>query len=125
MGYALPAAIGGKIAAPGRPVVALAGDFGFQFTLPELATAVDEGLSLPVLLWNNDRLGQISDDMVASGIPEIGVVQTNPDFQVLARAYGIEAVRPQGPAALAAALRDALARRGPTLVDIREDSMPD
>jgi 5-guanidino-2-oxopentanoate decarboxylase len=124
LGYALPAAIGGKIAAPQRPVAALLGDYGFQFTLPELATAAQEGLSLPVLVWNNDRLAQISDDMVASGIPEIGVSQTNPDFLLLAQAYGLSAVRPNGTQALEAALRDALARPGPTLIDIREDRMP-
>jgi 5-guanidino-2-oxopentanoate decarboxylase len=124
LGYALPAAIGGKIAAPGRPVAALLGDYGFQFTLPELATAAQEGLSLPVLVWNNDRLAQISDDMVASGIPEIGVAQTNPDFLLLAQAYGLHGVRPSGPDALEAALRGALARPAPTVIDIREDRMP-
>ncbi|MEJ1937913.1 thiamine pyrophosphate-dependent enzyme, partial [Nostoc sp. NIES-2111] len=124
LGYALPAAIGGKIAAPERPVAALLGDYGFQFTLPELATAAQEGLSLPVLVWNNDRLAQISDDMVASGIPEIGVAQTNPDFLLLAQAYGLYGVRPNGPQALETALRDALARPAPTLIDIREDRMP-
>ena len=77
-----------------------------------------------MLVWNNDRLAQISDDMVASGIPEIGVAQTNPDFLLLAQAYGLYGVRPNGPEALETALRDALARPAPTLIDIREDRMP-
>ena len=58
LGYALPAAIGAKLGAPARPVVALVGDAGLLFTVQELATAVDEGLCLPILLWNNDGLGQ-------------------------------------------------------------------
>ena len=46
LGYALPAAIGGSLGRPGRPTVAIAGDYGFQYTLPELGIAVELGLSL-------------------------------------------------------------------------------
>ncbi|SEE77974.1 acetolactate synthase, large subunit [Rhizobiales bacterium GAS191] len=120
LGYALPAAIGGKIAAPDRPVVALAGDFGFQFTLPELATAVDERLTLPIIVWNNDRLGQIADDMAAGGIAEVGVRARNPDFVALAKAYGAHGVRASSLAAVEHTLREALHREGPTLVEIHE-----
>src|SRR5205814_1349080 len=71
LGYALPAAIGAKIAQPARAVVALAGDFGVQFTLQELMTAVELDLSLPLVVWNNGALGQIRDDMRAAGIAPI------------------------------------------------------
>jgi len=120
LGYALPAAIGGKIAAPDRPVAALAGDFGFQFTLPELATAVEEQLTLPIIVWNNDRLGQILDDMVAGGIAEVGVRARNPDFIALAKAYGAQGVRARSLAAVEAAVGDALRREGPTLIEVHE-----
>jgi 5-guanidino-2-oxopentanoate decarboxylase len=120
LGYALPAAIGALVAGPGRPVVALAGDFGIQFTSQELATAVELKLSLPIVIWNNSALGQIRDDMIAAGIPPTGVVGHNPDFLALARAYGAHAERPRGPAELTAAIQSALQRRGPSVLEAVE-----
>jgi thiamine pyrophosphate-dependent acetolactate synthase large subunit-like protein len=120
LGYALPAAIGALVAQPDRPVVALAGDFGFQFTLQELAGAVELQLNLPIVIWNNQALGQIRDDMVAAGIPPTGVAGHNPDFPALARAYGAHGERIRTPAALTEALRQALRRRIPTLLEVVE-----
>ena len=120
LGYALPAAIGALIAEPGRPALALAGDFGFQFTSQELATAVELQLRLPVIIWNNSALGQIRDDMVAAGIPPTGVVGRNPDFPALARAYGAHAERARGPQQLTEAIRSALLRPGPTVLEAVE-----
>jgi len=122
LGYALPAALGAKIAQPARAVVALAGDFGVQFTLQELMTAVELDLTLPVVVWNNGTLGQIRDDMRAAGIAPIGVVARNPDFVALAGACGAAGARVHDAAALAEALRAALARPGPTLLEaVAED----
>jgi 5-guanidino-2-oxopentanoate decarboxylase len=118
LGYALPAALGAKLAAPARAVVALAGDFGVQFTLNELMTAVEAGQSLPIVVWNNGALGQIRDDMLAAGIPAIGVVARNPDFVALAKAYGARAVRVSTATALTESLRNALHAPGPTLIEI-------
>lgn len=120
LGFALPAAIGAKIAQPQRPVVALAGDFGVQFTLQELMTAVELQLPLPVVVWNNQALAQIRDDMVAAGIEPIGVAGRNPDFVGLAAACGAQGVRVRGPDALVRGLRAALADRGPTLLEARD-----
>ena len=120
LGFALPAALGAKIAEPERPVVALAGDFGLQFTLQELMTAVEWKLTLPVVVWNNEALGQIRDDMQAAGIPPVGVLARNPDFVALARAFGAEGVRAAGQAELTRALRRALERPGPTLIEALE-----
>ena len=121
LGYALPAAIGAKLALPDRAVVALAGDAGFLFTVQELATAAELGLPVAVLLWNNDALGQIRDDMVADGIPEIGVVPRNPDFQTIGRAFGCHTARPDGLDELGAALGEAFGADGPTLIEMRHD----
>ena len=120
LGFALPAAIGARIAQPERAVLALAGDFGLQFTLQELMTAVEMGLSLPVVVWNNDALGQIRDDMQAAGIPPVGVVARNPDFPAVARAFGAEGMRVRSPAELTEGIRRALARKGPTLIEAVE-----
>ncbi len=122
LGYALPAAIGAKLARPERAVVALAGDAGFLFTVQELATAAELALPLPVLLWNNDALGQIAGDMVSRGIPEIAVKPRNPDFQALARAFHCRASRPRSLAELKAALGDAMAAEGPTLIEVHQDA---
>ncbi len=118
LGYALPAAIGAKVACPERAVIALAGDYGLQFTLQELMTAVELELSLPVVIWNNSALGQIRDDMRAAGIAPIGVVARNPDFVALAHACGAEGVRTRGAAELTEALRNALRHPGPTLLEV-------
>jgi 5-guanidino-2-oxopentanoate decarboxylase len=120
LGYALPAAIGALVADPSRPALALAGDFGFQFTSQELATAVELQLSLPIVIWNNSALGQIRDDMVAAGIPPTGVIGHNPDFPALARAYGAHAERTRGPRELTEAIRSALLRPGPTVLEAVE-----
>jgi 5-guanidino-2-oxopentanoate decarboxylase len=120
LGYALPAAIGALIAGTGRPIVALAGDFGFQFTSQELATAVELEQSLPIVVWNNGALGQIRDDMRAAGIAPTAVTGRNPDFVALARAYGAHGVRARGPEELTEAIRSALKRPGPTLLEAVE-----
>ena len=122
LGYALPAAIGAKLAAPERAVVALAGDAGFLFTVQELATAAELCLPLPILLWNNDALGQIAGDMVSRGIPEIAVRPRNPDFQALARAFHCQARRPESLEALKAALAEAFAADGPTLIEVHQNA---
>lgn len=124
LGFALPAAIGAKLAQPERPVLALAGDFGLQFTLQELTTAVELELNLPVVIWNNASLGQIKDDMLAAGIPPLAVVARNPDFLAVAHAFGAEGIRTASPAALTAAIHQAFGRRVPTLIEVREADFP-
>jgi thiamine pyrophosphate-dependent acetolactate synthase large subunit-like protein len=118
LGFALPAALGAKIGSPARAVIALAGDFGLQFTQQELMTAVEAGLSLPIVVWNNSALGQIRDDMVAAGIAQLGVIGRNPDFIALAKACGAEGYRVRDPAALTEAIRTALSHAGPTLIEV-------
>lgn len=118
LGFALPAALGAKISSPTRAVVALAGDFGIQFTLGELMTAIEAGLSLPIIVWNNSTLGQIRDDMLGAHIAPVGVVARNPDFIALAQACGAVAVRARSARDLSQVVRDALTRAGPTLIEV-------
>ncbi|MEJ6397846.1 thiamine pyrophosphate-binding protein [Yoonia sp. 208BN28-4] len=116
LGYALPAAIGGKIGKPDQPVVAVAGDYGFQYTLQELMVAVELELSLPIIVWDNGKLGEIEDSMVRAQIAPNAVIQKNPDFVKLAEAYGAASAAPQTLAQMADDVRSALARQGPTLI---------
>ncbi|MFN0114717.1 MAG: 5-guanidino-2-oxopentanoate decarboxylase [Paracoccaceae bacterium] len=116
LGYALPAAIGGKVGLPDRPVIAILGDYGLQYTLPELGTAVELGLPLPILVWDNGALGEIRDGMVRAQIAPNAVVARNPDFLALARAYGAGAEEPATLAELARTVREALEADRPTLI---------
>jgi acetolactate synthase-1/2/3 large subunit/5-guanidino-2-oxopentanoate decarboxylase len=116
LGYALPAAIGGAVARPGLPTCAILGDYGLQYTLPELGTAVELGLPLPILVWDNGKLGEIEDSMVRAQIAPNAVVQRNPDFLALARAYGAAAEAPANLTELQQALARAFAAKGPTLI---------
>ncbi len=116
LGYALPAAIGGKFGLPDRPVVAIAGDYGFQYTMQELGTAAELGLPLTILLWDNDGLKEIEASMTASQIAPVAVTAKNPDFGALARAYGLGYARPDGLAGLQAAVTEALSATGPVLI---------
>ncbi|MCM2474233.1 5-guanidino-2-oxopentanoate decarboxylase [Rhizobium sp. CG5] len=122
LGYALPAAIGGKLASPETPVAVIVGDGGFQFTLQELGTAVEQKLPLAIILWNNDSLAQIRDGMIARDIPTIGVNQHNPDFIKLADAYGCRTAEPKSFAELETAVTAAHSADGPTVILLREDA---
>ena len=116
LGYALPAAIGGAVARKDLPTVAIAGDYGFQYTLPELGVAVELGLSLPILVWDNTKLKAIEDSMVAAQIAPNAVQALNPDFSAVARAYGAAACRPQTLSELQSALIKAFAEPCPTVI---------
>jgi 5-guanidino-2-oxopentanoate decarboxylase len=122
LGYALPAAIGAKLACPSRAGIAVVGDGGFMFTMSELATAVEQKLSLPILLWNNGSLGEIRDYMRARNIPEVGVSPHNPDFIALAQAFGCTAISIKSLDEISPVITEALGRAGPTLIEIREDA---
>jgi 5-guanidino-2-oxopentanoate decarboxylase len=122
LGYAMPAAIGAKIACPDRDVIAIAGDAGFLFTVQDLGTAVEQKLPLPIIVWNNDLLAQIHMDMVRLEIGEIGVRPRNPNYLALAEAFGCKAVRPDSLAGITAAIQAAFKADGPTLIEIHENS---
>ena len=118
LGYALPAAIGAKLAAPERPAIALIGDGGLLFTVSELATAAELGIPLPVVVPNNGGYGEIRNQMIDEGIDPIGVDLRVPDLPALGRAFGGSGVAAADPAALEAELRAALERPGPTIIEV-------
>ncbi|MGQ0332813.1 5-guanidino-2-oxopentanoate decarboxylase [Halomonas elongata] len=93
LGYGLPAAMGAQLARPDLPVVALVGDGGIMFTLPELACAVEERLPLVILLWHNQGYEEIRRFMDDAGVERLGVDIRAPDFQTLAAGFGCAATR--------------------------------
>ncbi|MCU1771885.1 5-guanidino-2-oxopentanoate decarboxylase [Pseudomonas sp. 13B_3.2_Bac1] len=123
LGYALPAAIGawlgGRIKGGARPpVVCLIGDGGLQFTLPELASAVEARTPVIVLLWNNQGYEEIKKYMVNRAIEPVGVDIYTPDFIGVAKALGCAAEAISSVEQLRGALRAATDRQGPTLIEI-------
>ena len=121
LGYALPAAIGGAVARRDRPTLAIAGDYGFQYTVQELGTAVELGLPLPILLWDNGKLGEIEASMTNAQIPPTAVIARNPDFLKLAEAYGAAAVQPRTLGEMRNMVRAAFEADGPTLIRVTPD----
>lgn len=120
LGYGPPAAIGAAIAEPQTPVVCIAGDGGFQFSLAEIGSAKDAKARVIFLVWNNDGYQEIETYMVDNGIRPEGVKPSAPDFIGIARAYGLPAVRLDSISGLAATLRRMAAHDGPSLIEIHE-----
>jgi 5-guanidino-2-oxopentanoate decarboxylase len=121
LGCALPDAIGAKLALPKTKVVALVGDGGFMFTVNELATAVEEEISLPIILWHNHSYAMIRDGMVKRGIPEIGVNPRAPDFIKMADAFGCPGIQVDSEAGFRSALENAFNHNGPSIIVVMED----
>ncbi len=127
MGFALPAAIGAKFARPEAEVWVVAGDGGFQMTMPELATMVQEKLNVKIAIINNGYLGMIRQwqeffyDSRYSSSPIL-----SPDFVKVADAYGIPGLCVSQRSQLLPALQTARFHAGPALIDFRveqEDSV--
>ena len=107
MGFALPAAIGAKMASPSREVVAVIGDGGYQMTIQELGTIFQTKSAVKIVVLNNDFLGMVRqwqqlffDKRYAS------TVMTNPDFVTIAKGYHIDAKRVTKRSELAGAIEE-------------------
>ncbi len=120
LGNALPNGIGAKLAQPDVPVVVLAGDGGFMFTMPELLTATESSISLPIIIWENGGLKQIQDDMDSRDITRVGVEGINPNFELLAKACHCEAFRPKSEDEFRDNFRKSLNLGKPSLLIINE-----
>ncbi|MDB5980559.1 MAG: hypothetical protein JWQ69_1574 [Pseudomonas sp.] len=123
LGYALPAAVGAWLGRASEAkdrgaVVCLIGDGGLQFTLSELASAVEARTPIIVLLWNNQGYEEIKKYMVNRAIEPVGVDIYTPDFIGVAKALGCAAEAVNGVEQLKAALRQAGDRQGPSLIEI-------
>jgi acetolactate synthase-1/2/3 large subunit len=122
MGYGLPAAIAAKLAHPDRPVVALAGDGCLQMTVQEIATAVQYGLPIVVIVANNGMFGTIRmHQEMRYPTRVVATTLINPDFVALARSFGAEAVRVETTEAFFPALKRALLLSVPALIELRID----
>ena len=127
MGFALPAAIGAKVACPDSEVWVIAGDGGFQMTMSELATIVQEKLKIHIAIINNGYLGMVRQwqeffyEKNYQATPLL-----NPDFAKLAEAYGIRSTTVSERGQVVPAVRAAREQDGPMLIDFKveqEDSV--
>ena len=123
MGFALPAAIGAKLARPDADVWAVVGDGGFQMTMAELGTMVQEGLKVSIAIINNGCLGMVRQlQEFFYGARYHATPLVNPDFVTLAGAYGIRGIRVTERSAVIPAVEAAAAHDGPILLDIRVET---
>jgi acetolactate synthase-1/2/3 large subunit len=113
MGFGIPAALGAKLIHPDRPVVAVCGDGGFAMTMNGLMTAIEQDIPIITVVFNNKALG-----WVLHGSGRFAAEFNDFNHAEIAKAMGCRGVRVENPAALGPALREALAARAPTVIDV-------
>ena len=120
MGFGLPAAIGAQLARPNEFVVAVVGDGGFQMTNQELATAVQYGLPVKIVVMNNGYLGMVRQwqEMFYDRTYSEVDISVAPDFVKLAEAYGAAGFRAETPDELPRALAATLSHKGVAVIDV-------
>jgi len=119
MGFAFPAAMGAKFANPDKTVFCVTGEGGFVMNQQELATVAEHNVEIKILILNNRSLGmvrQFQDDFYGGIRSQIDLSQ-GPDFVKLADAYGIKAMRTDKAKDVAGMLDEALAHKGPVLME--------
>ncbi|WP_295013606.1 thiamine pyrophosphate-binding protein [uncultured Microbacterium sp.] len=124
LGYGLPAAIGARVARPDRPVVAVVGDGALMFAVNEIVTAVEQRLDLTIVCVDNGGYAEIRQNEVDRGMVPIGVDLVQPDWPLLARAFGAEGVQVAPGADPGPAIRAAIASGGVRLVHIHQTTPP-
>jgi len=124
MGFGLPAAIGAQIACPDKTVVDIAGDGSIQMNIQEMATAVQYGLPVKIVILNNGYLGMVRQwqELFYGGRYSATRMNHAPDFVKLAEAYGAVGLRATHPDEVAPVLRQGLAVRGPVIMDFVVDA---
>jgi acetolactate synthase-1/2/3 large subunit len=125
LGYCYPTALGAKVAQPQRPVVSINGDGGFLFCGSELATAVQHGINVVAVVFNDDAYGNTNRDQLDNfGGRVIGTELVNPDFAKYAEAFGAVGVRLSGVEQLEGAVKEGLADDRPVVIELPMDRLP-
>jgi acetolactate synthase-1/2/3 large subunit len=123
MGFGLPGAIAAKIARPDLPVICLIGDGCFQMTCGEVAVAKRLGLTLPIVVLDDKWLGLIKVKQIRRQFPLYGTELQEEDYrEPPAHYFGVPAVGVRSTDALEAAVKTALAAKGPTVIEAVVDS---
>jgi acetolactate synthase-1/2/3 large subunit len=118
MGFELPAAIGAKVGRPEETVWCVAGDGGFQMTIQELATAVQDNIAVKIAIINNSALGMVRQwQELFYGRRYVATSLSGPDFVKIADAYGLPGIRVTDKAQVVPAIIKAMEHQGPFLID--------
>ena len=127
MGYEVPSAIGAQVGNPDKLIWSICGDGGFQMTMMELATAVENKLPVKYAILNNNHLGMITQwqDFFYGGDFQAETYTANPDFVKLAEAYGMKGIRVTKQDELETAISEANAYDGPVIVDFVIEKVDD
>ena len=125
MGYSIPAAIGGKIAAPGKQVVAVLGDGAFQMSMMELATMRQYGVNLKIIVMNNGYLGMVREHQHNAYNDNYSMVKLegDPDLSLISAAYGMEYFKVDGNTDMEKALKKFLKDDASDLMEVMVDPM--
>ncbi len=119
LGFGFPTALGVKVARPDKAVVSIAGDGGFMFGVQELMTAVQHGINLVTIVYNNSAYGNVHRSQVHEFAGRvIGSELQNPDFVKLAESFGMAGYRANDPATLRSTLDRALSANAPALIEV-------
>ena len=118
MANAMPQALGAQALDRDRQVISVSGDGGLSMLMGDLITAVSHQLDVTVVVFDNGRLGMVKLEMEQVGLPEFGTVLHNPDFAAVAEAIGMRGIRVTDPHEVDGAVAEALAHRGPVLLDV-------
>ena len=119
LGHGFQTALGVKVANPDTPVVSITGDGGFMYGVQELATAVQSGINLVTIIFNNGVFGNVRrDQMDLYGGHTYGADLVNPDFVKLAESFGVQACRAATPDRLQVALETALSSDAPAIIEV-------
>ncbi|MCX6608712.1 MAG: biosynthetic-type acetolactate synthase large subunit [Acidobacteria bacterium] len=121
MGFGLPSAIGAQFANPDQLVFSIVGDGGFQMSLPELATLMNYGLPVKIIVMNNGYLGMVRQwqELFYNNRLSSVTLDSFPDPYLLAGAYGFKGRTIEHPSELAGALQEAIEYNGPYLLNVK------
>lgn len=123
MGFGIPAAIGAKMGCPDRTVCLFCGDGGFQMTMQELGTIMENGTAVKIIILNNSYLGNVRQwQQLFYNNRYSSTPLLNPDFTAIAGAYGIQSEKVSSRHTLASAIDRMMAHDGPFLLDVDIDS---
>jgi acetolactate synthase-1/2/3 large subunit len=118
MGFELPAAMGAKVGKPDETVWCIAGDGGFQMTIQELATVVQENIAVKIAILNNGFLGMVRQwQQLFYGRRYVHTPLSGPDFVKIAEAYGVPAMKVTDKKLVVSAIEKAMDCDGPFLLD--------
>jgi acetolactate synthase-1/2/3 large subunit len=124
LGYGFPVALGAAVGAKGRRVISVTGDGGFGWNLQELATAQRYQLPVTLIVFNDGHYGNVRAIQKREFGAEVAVELANPDFGLLAKAFGVAFESVDSPEALGAVVKQANTHQGPVMIEVKIGVVP-